>query len=235
LMDKKADVGSVTFNRDYRNVAVNDETAIFKMELLNAAKRPDLVMQMTCDEGTVTAAIDLAIIEDERQAQATDGDYTVIEVWKKTEAGRRQLLWGERRRGMGMTEQVNLAEAILRRYRALKIAIAEANQAQRWFGSALLKQVRGSLPIQKHVTGRGVRADVYEGIPSLLALFEAFEIDLPYGDERSRAFVDVFINELHGMGVESHDDTVLTFWLNEIGIRKLTSTFTFTKGRQTKR
>jgi hypothetical protein len=233
LMAKKADVGSMTFNRDYRNVAVNDETSLFPMALLAAAKRPELTFLESYGAGveendTVTGAIDLAIVENERDAQATDSDYTVIMVWRRLKSGARRLIWAERRRGLGITPQLQLAEATLRRYGAnLKIVIVEANQAQRWFASSLLSETKGDLPIKKHVTGKGVRVDVYEGIPSLTALFEAGMIELPYGDERSRTFVDVFVNELHGLGVERHDDTVLAFWLNEIGIRKLSSTRTF--------
>lgn len=229
LMARKSSIGTMTFNRDYRNIAVNDETSLFPMSLLERAKNRDITFDEyygteEYERDVVTSGIDLAIIEDERQAQQADGDYTVIELWRQMEGGKRRLLWGERRRGNDFPAQIRLAESTLRRYSTLKIAIVEANQAQRWFASSLLTASKGQLPIQKHVTGKGVRVDVYEGIPSLQALFEADMIELPYGDERSRKFVDIFIAELHGLGVETHDDTVLSFWLNEIGIRKMTTT-----------
>lgn len=239
LMQKKRSILTVAFNLDYRNLAVNDETSLFPISLISKAKNPHIGFVEhygAADEETdpVTAGVDLAIIEDERQAQAADGDYTVITIWRKMESGARRLLWAERRRGNDFPAQTRLAESTLRRYPALKIAIVEANQAQRWFASQLLTQSKGELPIKKHVTGRGVRVDVYEGIPSLQALFEAGMVELPYGDERSRAFVDIFLAELHGLGVENHDDTVLSFWLNEIGIRKLSSTLTWARGRNAK-
>lgn len=226
LQTKKNAIGSLTFNRDYRNVATNDETSLFPLAMLERAKNPDLVMAETYggdDDETdlVSAAIDLAIIEDEQQAQKADGDYTVVQVWAKAPSGRRRLLWGMRKRGLGMTPQISMAESTLRRYPTLRTATVEANQAQRWFASSLLLASKGDLPIRKHVTGKGVRVDVYEGIPSLQALFEADMVELPYGDARSREFVDIFVNELHGLGVEAHDDTVLAFWLNEVGLKKL--------------
>lgn len=184
-MEKKADVGTFTFNRDFRNIAVNDETAFFKMEDLRKALRLDLAFAksygfLTSETDTVTAAIDLAIIEDAADAQSADGDYTAIAVWRQMPGGKRRLLFGARARGLGMMQQVNLVESTLRRYRnRLKIAIVEANQAQRWFASALLTQAKGDLPIRQHVTGRGVRVDLYEGLPSLGALFEAEQIELP--------------------------------------------------------
>jgi hypothetical protein len=228
LMEKKVDVGTVTFNRDYRNIAVNDETALFKMELLAKAVRPELTFANAYgsapgETDPVTAGIDLAIIENEKDAQASDGDYTVIEVWRRLANGARRLLWGQRARGLGITPQITLAESILRRYAALKIAIVEANQAQRWFASSLLTAAKGDLPIQKHVTGRGVHVDLYEGVPSLAALFEAEMVELPAGDEQSHDFTEILINELHGLGVEGHDDTVMAMWLNEIAVKKLAS------------
>lgn len=234
LMAKKADIGPVTFNRDMRNVAVNDETSLFPQALLDKAKRPELTFLQSYgdqegESDSVTAGIDLAIIEDEREAQAADGDYTVISVWQKLPNGARRLIWGVRRRGLGITPQITLAESTLRRYRALKVAIVEANQAQRWFASQLLVAAKGDLPIKKHVTGRGVHVDLYEGVPSLSALFEAGMVELPYGDEQSRAFVDVLVNELHGLGVETHDDTVMSMWLNEVGIKGLSNTMTWGK------
>jgi hypothetical protein len=243
LMQKKysvAEGGVITFNRDFRNIAVNDETSLFPLALLERAKNRDLTFTRTYgtnDDETdvVTAGIDLAVVEDERQAQATDSDYTVIQTWRIMPNGKRRLLWGERKRGYDFPAQTRNAEAVLRRYvRRLRIAIVEANQAQRWFASNLLLQSKGDLPIRKHVTGRGVRVDVYEGIPSLQALFEADLIELPYGDDESRRFVDVFINELHGLGVETHDDTVLAFWLNEIGVRQLDSGFGYGRARSSR-
>jgi hypothetical protein len=232
LMAKKAVVGSMTFNRDYRNVATNDETSLFPMAMLERAKNRDAVFEDHYGAGDgeterVIAGIDLAIIENERDAQASDGDYTVVMVWRRADNGRRRLCFGLRKRGLGMTPQITMVESTLRRYPTLRVATVEANQAQRWFASSLLAASKGDLPIRKHVTGKGVRVDIYEGIPSLQALFEANLIELPYGDdERTRAFVDVFINELHGLGVEAHDDTVLAFWLAEIGARRSGMSFT---------
>ena len=240
LMARKASIKTIPFNLDYRNIAVNDETSLFPIAMLERAKNRDLTFTERYGQGEgetdpVTSGIDLAIIENEREAQKSDGDYTVIMVWRKMPSGKRRLLWAERRRGNDFPAQIKLAESTLRRYSTLRIAIVEANQAQRWFASSLLTASKGELPIKKHVTGRGVRVDVYEGIPSLQALFEEDMIELPYGDEQSKNFVDVFIAELHGLGVETHDDTVLSFWLNEIGIRKLTSTLSWAVARNTKR
>lgn len=225
LMAKKAAIGTMAFNRDYRNIAINDETSLFPMALLDRAKRRDLTLvdSFKADAESIYAGIDLAIIEDERQAQLSDGDYTVCEVWARYPSGHRRLLWLERFRGRGFTPQVRAVESTLRRYQPLRLAIVEANQAQRWFASGVLEASRGDLPIQKHVTTRKLHADLFEAIPQLQALFEADMVELPYGDERSRNIVDVFVNELHNLGAEAHDDTASAFYMSEIAQRRLSS------------
>jgi len=47
LMQKKAAITTGPFNRDYRNIAVNDETSLFPMALLNKAKNLDLCFTET--------------------------------------------------------------------------------------------------------------------------------------------------------------------------------------------
>ncbi len=57
-------------------------------------------------------------------------------------------------------------------------------------------------------------------MPSLSILFEHGKYLLPRGDERSARLVDVLTSELVGLGVETHDDTVMALWIAECGIRK---------------
>jgi len=58
-------------------------------------------------------------------------------------------------------------------------------------------------------------------VPSLSILFENGKYRLPKGDERSAKLVDVLTNELVGLGVETHDDTVMALWIAECGIRRI--------------
>jgi hypothetical protein len=50
-------------------------------------------------------------------------------------------------------------------------------------------------------------------------LFEHGKYRLPCGDDRSARLVGVLTDELVGLGVESHDDTVMALWICECGIR----------------
>jgi len=222
LMEKKSAIGSLAFNRDYRNVAVNEETSLFPLALLRRALRPDLVMLTTYDgPDSIVAGVDYGIVESEREAQASDRDFTVLQNWQLLPGKRFRLTWMLRYRGKGFTEQAQILTSTLQRFSTLRIAISEANQAQRWMSSEILRTSIGSLPIFPHVTTKKAHVDLFEGIPSLSALFEAGAIELPYGDAYSKSMVDVFIQELHGLSVEAHDDTVMAFYLASVGFRKL--------------
>jgi phage terminase large subunit-like protein len=221
LMAKRESIGRLSFMRDYRNVCVTSESSPFRLEDLENARRSDLTFATACDVGSVVAGIDLGIIEDARAAQAADSDYTVPSVWQVHD-GRWRLLWLERFRGMGLHEQAQRLALRLRGYVALKVVTVESNQAQRWMASELLRSDLADLPIRRHSTSR-TKADPYEGVPALSALFEAGKVDLPYGDERSREATDILIGELFGLGVERHDDTVMSFYMATIGARQILS------------
>ena len=62
--------------------------------------------------------------------------------------------------------------------------------------------------------------DVFKGVPSLSVLFENGKYRLPRGDKQSAELTDILTNELIGLGIESHDDTVMALWIAECGIRR---------------
>jgi hypothetical protein len=76
------------------------------------------------------------------------------------------------------------------------------------------------LPVKGHTTGRE-KMDIFRGVPSLSVLFENGKYRLPRGDRRSVKITDVLTDELVGLGVESHDDTVMALWIAECGIRQM--------------
>jgi hypothetical protein len=60
------------------------------------------------------------------------------------------------------------------------------------------------------------------------ALFENDKITLPYGrgselrddEEDPRVVVDEFVKEHHGLGKETHDDSVMSHWVGDVWIRR---------------
>ena len=92
------------------------------------------------------------------------------------------------------------------------------------FGALHYSSLRrtSDLPIKPHTTTGPKKADPWEGIPSIGTLFENGKFILPYhpDDPEGRALVDVFVNELWGLGTEPHDDTVLALWIAECVLRQ---------------
>jgi hypothetical protein len=60
------------------------------------------------------------------------------------------------------------------------------------------------------------------------SLYEFGKVVLPYGratdlradEEDARALVDELVKELHGLGTEPHDDTVMCHWISEVWVRR---------------
>jgi len=74
--------------------------------------------------------------------------------------------------------------------------------------------------VAKSRVSRRSRMDVFKGVPSLSVMFENGKYRLPRGDKRSEKLVDILTNELVGLGIETHDDTVMALWIAECGIRR---------------
>jgi len=119
-----------------------------------------------------------------------------------------------RARGLTPGELTRAIVRQARRWRPARITI-ENNLFQRLYELELIR--KSDLPIVGHTTTRK-KADLYEGIPSLSVLFENRKILLPTGDAASREKTALLIQELHGLGVEKHDDLVMALWLANRGI-----------------
>lgn len=237
-------IGSVAFAQEYLNQPIDDETALFRREWLEAAKRrgrglgflygpaprvPFNVVVSTWDyaelvrlAGTATAyqvvitAWDLGIVGSEKEAKERDTDFTVGITVGLTLSDRIEVRRIYRRRGMTPAE---LRERILAEQRVLEadVVVVETNAAQKM----LELDLRGvpELPIVGHVTDRR-KHDVYEGVPGMALLLELERMDFAWDTDREQQRVDELINELHGLGQEAHDDLVMALWLAIVRVRK---------------
>jgi hypothetical protein len=61
---------------------------------------------------------------------------------------------------------------------------------------------------------------VFEGVPGLALLFELGRIDLCAARDIERGLVDTLAAELHGLGLEAHDDLVMALWMAVVVIRR---------------
>ena len=219
--------GRVRFLRENQNFVTDDGTSLVKFDWLHRARNFDRGFASGEDDPTIEQlgidliiqAWDLALLDDELLAEEKDTDWTVgLSMGVNTDGWKRYLLRGYRRRGLGPGE----TRAGVRTEAALFPGVYYVAIERNAFGRLHIIELRRSredLPIVPHDTGSG-KADPDEGIPRLATVLENQKVDLPYGTPEARAFVDTLISEVHGYGLEAHDDIVLAWWIFECVLAK---------------
>lgn len=244
LDQRRQEIGSVAFAQEYLNLPIDDEDSPFRKEWLDEAKRrgqgrpfvyspprrlPLDVVLSTWDPITlsdlagdgesfqvVVTAWDLAIVEDEKAARERDSDFTVGISVGLTPDERLEVLRVFRKRGMTPGE---LRTRIVEEQRVVgaDVVVVERNAAQRII-ELDLRHVP-NLPIIGHTTDAR-KHSVYEGVPSMALSFELGRIALRHASAKEKERVDTLATELHGLGVEQHDDTVMALWMAIRTIRR---------------
>lgn len=243
LLQRLREIGSVAFAQEYLNIPLDDLSALFRRAWLDAALQRgrgrgflyaqpprlgfDRVIQ-TWDQGALVAeapanayqvlvtAWDLALVEDEKDAIRKNTDYTVGISVGLLPDDRFEVARLFRKRGMTpaqMRERVVAEQCVV----GADYIIVENNAAQRIHEIEL----RGiaDLPIRGHTTDRR-KHDVFEGVPGLAYLLELDRIDFCWSTPQEKDRMDVLVSELHGLGAEAHDDTVMALWMAVVALRK---------------
>ncbi len=216
LMREKEEIGSLIFAQEYQNEPVCEETSFFRREWIE--KCYDYNTAMTGNyygDMPVFTGWDLAVVADRAHAEERDSDYTVGITVALAPDGTRHVLDIYRERGLTPAQVLDVIKQRAEAFSPAVITI-ENNLFQRLYEQQLIETT--DLPVAGHTTGRE-KMDVFTGVPSLSVLFEHGKYRLPRGDERSAKLVDVLASELVGLGIESHDDTVMALWIAECGIR----------------
>lgn len=243
LHERRKKIGSLAYAQEYLNQPVDDAQAVFRMAWLRAAiargkGRPflyeppkripfnDVVrtwdpveLANATDSNAyqvVVTAYDLGIVDDEEKALASDSDYTVGVTLGLTADDRFELLRVYRARGLTPVElqQRVIADANLL---APDYVGIENNQAQR-IHEWNLKQALGGRVVGHTTTTK--KSSIWDGVPSLALMFEAGRIDFCANEPQERKRVDELVRELHGLGHERHDDTVMALWICATIIRR---------------
>lgn len=238
LLAERAGMGSLMFAREFQHQVQDDESAPFPMEYLDRAKEMGRHLKLGDVPPEVTHIVqgwDISLVDDPEKAREKDRDFTVGITWGLDDNGNRYLLDIARKRGMSIDIFKAMVQTAFLKFGGLakvkKIAVEKNN-----FGTlhyAGLKRTT-DLPIVPHETGKN-KADPWEGVPSLLNLFETGKIILPYSDDCpvTRELVDVVVTELWGLGTEKHDDTVMAMWIAETVLRQTRFDYSFAAGELT--
>lgn len=221
ILDKKEELGTIVFNREYLVVPISDTSTIFPYEYLMrsiigmetirfASSIDDFPFKFT----RVHIGVDFAV------SGNIGADYTVYSVWGKDAMDNYYLLYYYRKRGMSHNEQVDKIVQLDRLFHPNKIR-CEANGFQSIL-SGLAKE-RGLKNIEPFTTTEGNKKDLYTGLPSLSAMFERGQIKCPYAMGETRQAVDLMFGEFSSITFRSdngkleaasgHDDVVMANFL----------------------
>lgn len=243
LAQRRREIGSLAYAHEYLNQPIDGETAIFRWEWLEAARQrgagqgflyaspprisfaaalstwDPVELAELAPSGAyqvLVTAWDLAVLEDEKQAHERDSDFTIGMTVGLDASDRFHVRRIYRKRGMTPAELRGriIAEQMIV---GADYVVIERNAAQR-FIELDLKGVPG-LPVVGHTTTRA-KSSLWDGVPGLALLWELGRIDLAHSRPAERERVDVLVQELHGLGLEAHDDTVMALWMAVTAIRR---------------
>lgn len=231
LDEKKREVGSTRFTREYLCVPIADTNSLFPESIVSENYRTDLslVTEMTPalrNEYQLFTGVDLAL-------SATVGaDYTVVTTIGVDKHKNRRLFDIRRFKGRPMTDQLREIENVYRTYHPQKIFI-EDNQFQRVFRDELVRTT--DLPVEGFTTTASAKNSLERGVPSLQVLFENRKWMIPRATERDRRITDELIHELRCFtyvngklqGLGAHDDCVMSLWIANEASSSAAFSFTF--------
>lgn len=218
LLREKEEIGSLVFAQEYQNEPVCEETTFFRREWIERCYNYQAVFPGSYrGEMPVFTGWDLAVVSDREHAEEHDSDYTVGVTIALGADGTRHLIDLYRERGLTPGQVLAVIKDRARLFNPRLITI-ENNLFQCLYEQELINTT--DLPVVGHTTGRE-KMDVFRGVPSLSVYFENGKYRLPRGDERSTRLTNILTDELVGLGVEAHDDTVMALWITECGIRKM--------------
>lgn len=239
LMARRRKIGSVAFAQEYLNLPIDDGASLFRRVWLDQALERgaglgfvyapparipfdavcaawQLGPQLAQAYQVVVTAWDLGIVDTEESARERDTDFTVGVTVGLTYDDRLEVRRVWRGRGLtptGVRERVIAEQVVV----GADYVVVENNAAQR-LHEIDLRGVPG-LPIRGHTTDRK-KHSVFEGVPGLAMLFELGRIAFAWSSTAEKRKLDALVQELHGLGVEAHDDCVLALWMAVVQIRK---------------
>lgn len=245
LAARRRKIGTLAYTQEYLNQPVDDASAWFKLAWLEACRNagagigflydpperiPFDVVISSWDAAELEAhlgpgayqllvtAWDLGLVDNERDAKSRDSDYSVgITVGLRAD-DRMEVRRIYRKRGLSPADLrarvIGEQEVVDADY-----VVVENNAAQRLHEIELREAPGLKGRVVGHTTDRR-KHDVYEGVPGLALLLEQVRILFCWRERRERARIDQLIRELHGLGLEAHDDLVMALWMAVVVIRR---------------
>ena len=221
IIQKKDELGTMVFSREYLVVPIADSSTIFPYEFL---------MRSTVGMENISFAdtIDYFPFKLQRVVVGCDfavsgnigADYTVYTVWGIDFMDNYYLIAIHRQKGMSHNEQVDKIVLFNTLFKPNKI-VCEANGFQSILSG--LARERGLKNIETFTTTEGNKKDLHTGLPSLSAMFERGQIKIPYAVGPTREMVKIIFGEFSSItfrsdrgkleAVGAHDDICMSSFI----------------------
>ena len=254
LLVKRESMTSTLFARENQNEVQDDGSSTFKWDWLEAAYLRGAPRRAQPEAGIdgwpglpawhtaadipegwwVVQAWDPAFTTDKKKAERGDRDYFVgWTIAFNPTTGERRIIDGFRKRGLSPGEFEREMKMRAARYTTptphhplgpLLAVGVENNSLGMMYQLNLVRDT--DLPIHGHATDQA-KADPFQGVPAMAHLFEHNKISFATAgaDEHYAGAIKALMDELHGLGLERHDDTVMALWIAECLIRRLRAVF----------
>ena len=209
LMQRKAEVGSMKFTREYMCIPISTGTSLFNPEHLDACKelgKKDILrMRERKEQGyKYFVGVDPAI--------STDGDYNVIIVLEVDDKKNKRIAFVDRQKNVEFRENINKLKLIGKLFQPECIYL-ETNT----FAKSFTQELRDitDLNVRDFTTTRQKKQEV---ILNLQMNIENHKLIFPRGNDESRRVTDNILEELSMFaitdtgkfeGVGAHDDLVM--------------------------
>ena len=211
LMQRKAEIGSLKFTREYLCVPISTGTALLNPEFIEKCKNREYVLKLgnRKDKGyRYYVGVDPAI--------STDGDYNVITVLEVDDEQNKAIVHVDRAKNIEFRENIEKIRLIGKVFEPEEI-LFETNTFAKAFTQELKSMT--DLNIRDFNTTRKNKQEI---ILNLQMNIENQKIIMPYGDNASRRLTGALVEELSMFsitasgkfeGVGAHDDLVMSLAL----------------------
>lgn len=224
MMKRKESMGTLAFNRSYRNITANIDDSPFEESWIQAALKAGQSRKMirrldyaSWDLGkmTISIGVDLAI------SKKAKSDFTAMVVIGRLQDGRKVLLYAKRSK-MTPAETRRTIIELAEQFNPDVITV-ESNAYQASIQMDLAEQT--DLPIEAYNTG-GEKFDEEIGINSIAVEFENGKWILPYNNEDlyTTTMIDHLttgMREFSPGGEEHTEDLLMALWFANGGLRRL--------------
>jgi len=227
LIGKRREVGPLVFDREFMCNPRSSVSSLFPIEMFEPMLNKNLQFTSSTEhwspklreEFVITTGWDFALSE--KVAADFTAKYTMA-YHRKTQ--KRQILEIRRWKGISFDRQLHEIQQSYNRYKD-DVVVLESVLFQRIYQNWITE--RTMIPVIGHDTGTE-KQSLENGVPSLLLALERGMYVIPYMSGITREMVDIWLAECMAygwvndklQGVGEHDDTVIAWWLAELGLKK---------------